>query len=129
MFALLVKLVLPAAQALSINGYTRIPASIDSFAGTYRVVECKAAQSDIAQASFANGVLRITSGDQTLAEFEEATSDGYGHLTKIETQPRSAVYKTTMAKLDGKTLKLTAKTQSILSRGYGAIVETCLLEK
>jgi hypothetical protein len=129
MVSALVSLLLPAAQALSINGYYKAPVSIDALAGSYKIVECKAAPIAQADATYANGVLRITSGDVVLAEFADSTSDGYGHLTKLETHPRSGVYVTTTANLKDGRLTMSAKTQSAFSRGYGAITETCVLEK
>jgi lipopolysaccharide export system protein LptA len=129
MVSALVTLLLPAAQALSINGYFKAPVAIDSLAGTYTAVECKAAPSGTAEVAYSNGTLRISSGDAVLAEFSDAQSDGYGHFTKFVNHPRTTSYTTTTANLIGKNLTITVKTQSAFSRGYGAITETCVLTR
>ncbi len=142
MFSLLIKLIVPAASAISINGYYRTPVAPAEFAGQYQVVSsselCAQGTSEVVYSAEDNSVSVLLEGQEPISftridegtfEGRDTVSDGHGVLKSVISDRSTMRVTTLIASLKEGILVLERTIQSPFSRGQGSRIEKCVLQK
>lgn len=129
MLLLLVKIILPLAQAVSPRSFVKVPVDIHAFQGRYEVVHCPRATSSNVIVSVEGEDVVIRDSSSVVASFVNLESDGYGTLRQTLADQKTGTVTTNTLQLRNAELMVDSKKVPFGSYGFGVTEEKCELKR